>query len=72
MARNRLHRPWTREDDEALIVLLKGRMTFLAIAAKLRRRIAAIKKRANYLGVSADVKRRDESQVLTIRVSREV
>jgi hypothetical protein len=54
MARYRLVRPWTREADEALILLLKSGRTIRSIAAKLRRTEGAIRARANYLGLSGD------------------
>jgi hypothetical protein len=58
MARYRLAKPWTREEDEALILLLKGRLSLLAIAAKLRRTAGAIRTRALNLGLSTARKRR--------------
>jgi hypothetical protein len=43
---------------EALILLLKGRLSPLAIGAKLRRSVGAIKARASHLGLSTAQKRR--------------
>ena len=52
MARYRLVRPWTREDDEALMALLrKEHVTVAGIAVKLRRSIPAVRIRATYLGL---------------------